>query len=153
MTSRWSAIISASCSSNVSRPINGCTRTPTDVPGGARGHVDIPVRILLDLLHGRDEFVALAVHRPDDRLLAAVVADGLADRLDPRGQRRLTDEAVTPDRVEQFLLAHHRATVLDEVGEHVEHLGFDPDLLAAPSKDDAVQVQLAVGESDHITRP
>jgi hypothetical protein len=41
--------------------------------------------------------------------------------------------------------------VLDEVREHVEHLGLDPDLLATPSKDDAIQVQLAVGESDHIT--
>ena len=39
-----------------------------------------------------------------------------------------------------------------EVCQHVEHLGFDPDLLATSSKDDAVQVQLAVGESDHITR-
>jgi hypothetical protein len=43
--------------------------------------------------------------------------------------------------------------VLDEVGEHVEHLGFDSDLLATASKDYAVKVQLAVGESDHIIRP
>jgi hypothetical protein len=41
--------------------------------------------------------------------------------------------------------------VLDEVCEHVEHLRLDPDLLATPSKDDAVQVQLAVGESDHLS--
>ena len=41
---------------------------------------------LLDLLHDRDEFVTLAVHGPNDQLLAAVVADGLAGRLDPRRQ-------------------------------------------------------------------
>ena len=91
------------------------------------------------------------MHRPDDQLLAAIVTDGLADRLDPRRECGLAHEAVTPDRVEQFLLAHHRAAVLDEVCEHVEHLRLDPDLLATPSKDDAVQVQFAIGESDHLS--
>ena len=153
VTSRWSMIMSASCSSNISRPISGCRRKPIDalwplVPASMAPRPDPPR--LPPRCH---EFVALAVHSPNDRLLAAVVADGLADRLDPGRQRRLTHEAITPDCVEQFLLAHHRAAVLDEVGEHVEHLGFDPDLLAAPPEDDAVQVQLAVGESDHITRP
>ena len=98
-----------------------------------------------------DEFVAFAVHRPDDQLLAAIVTDGLADRLDPRRERGLAHEAVTPDRVEQFFLAHHGAAVLDEVCEHVEHLRLDPDLLATASKDDAVQVQFAIGESDHLS--
>ena len=114
---------------------------------GQPGHVG---PTLLHLLHGRHEFVAPAMHRPDDQLLAAVVADGLADRLDPRGEGGLAHESITPDGVEQFLLAHYRAAVLDEVGQHVEYLRLDPDLLAAPSQDDAVQVQLAVGESDHL---
>jgi hypothetical protein len=119
-------------------------------PGGDRGQCDTGLT-LLDLHHGGHEFVPLSVHRPDDQLLAAIVADGLANRLDPRRQRGLTHEAVTPDGVEQLLLAHHRAAVLDEIGEHVEHLGLDPDLLATPPKDDAIQVQLAVSESDHTT--
>jgi hypothetical protein len=93
------------------------------------------------------------VDSPNDQLLAAIVADRLAGGLNPSCQGGLTYEAITPDRVEQFLLAHYRAAVLDEVGEHVEHLGFDSDLVATPPKDDAVQVQLAVGESDHISRP
>ena len=93
------------------------------------------------------------MHSPNDRLLAAVVADRLAGRLDSSCQGGLTHEAITPDGVEKFLLAHDRAAMLDEVGEHVEHLRFDSDLLATPPEDDAVKVQLAVGESDHITRP
>ena len=91
------------------------------------------------------------MHRSDDQLLATIVTNGLADRLDSRRQCGLAHEAVAPDRVEQFLLAHHRAAVLDEVCEHVEHLRLDPYLVATPSKDDAIQVQLAVGESDHLT--
>ena len=126
-------------------------RLQTDADRRSRGHGGRcdPGPTLLHLLHGRHEFVAFAMHRPDDQLLATVVTDSLADRFDPSGQRRLTHESVTPDRVEQLLFAHHRAAVLDEIGEHVEHLRLDPDLLAAPSEDDAVQVQLAVGESNH----
>ena len=121
-------------------------------PCGDRGGSGARV-ILGDLLHEGDELVALAVYGPDDQLLGAAVADGLAGRLDPCRQGRLTHEAVTPDRVEQFLFPHHRAAVLNKVRKHVEHLGLNPDLLATPPEDDAVQVQLAVSESDHVTRP
>ncbi len=39
----------------------------------------------------------------------------------------------------------------NEVNEYVEHLRLDPNLRATPTKDDAIQVQLAVSESDHLT--
>ena len=128
-------------------------RLHTDTDRRAAGHAELggTGRALVDLHHSGDELVALAVHGPDDQLTAAVVTDGPAHRLDPRGQGRLAHEPVTPDGVEQVLLAHDRATVLDQVGEHVEDLRLDPDLLATPSKDDPVEVQLAVSESDHLT--
>ena len=86
------------------------------------------------------------MHRADDRLAAAVVADGLAHRLDPGGQRRLADEAVAPDLVEQLLLAHDLAAPLHEVAQEVEDLRLDPNLVAVAAQHDAGEVQLAVRE-------
>jgi hypothetical protein len=54
---------------------------------GNRGQCDPGPTTLLDFLHGRDEFVTFAMHRSDDQLLAAIVANGLADRLDSCRQR------------------------------------------------------------------
>ena len=84
----------------------------------------------VDDAHLGDELVALAVHRADHPLQAPVVADHLAHRLDLRRQRRLADEAVAPDAVEQLLLAHHLAAPLHEVAEEIERLRLDADLVA-----------------------
>ncbi len=51
-----------------------------------------------------DEPVAAAVHRLDRPLCPAVVVDRPAGLLDAGGQRRLGDEPVAPDVVEQLLL-------------------------------------------------
>ena len=67
-------------------------------------------------------------------------------------ERRLAHEAVAPDGVEQLLLAHHRAAVGHEVGEHVEDLRLDLDVLAPTPQDEPGQVQLAVGKPDHRCR-
>ena len=79
------------------------------------------------LVHRHDHAVAAAVGRRDDRLARPVVADGTAGGLDPARQRGLADEAVTPDRVEQLLLAHDPVGMGGEVDEHVEDLGLDGD--------------------------
>ena len=86
--------------------MSGCTATgrPRGRPV-ARGRVSAAA--VVDHLDVGDELVALPVHGADDRLPGAVVADGLAHRLDPRRQRRLADEPVAPHLVEQLLLAHH----------------------------------------------
>ena len=73
----------------------------------------------------RDEAVAAAVDGLDDALLGAVVADGAAGRLDATRERRLADEAVAPDVVEQLVLADDAVAVLDEVGEDAEDLRLD----------------------------
>jgi hypothetical protein len=99
---------------------------------------------------GRDELVAPAVHRPDDRLAAAVVGDRLAHRLDARGERRLGDEAVAPHLVEQLLLADHASPPLHEIRQQVERLRFELDLLAVAAQHDPLEIELAVREAkDH----
>ena len=131
-----------------SRPISGWTAAGSPAIVG-RGAGRSPSGAVDDLDRG-DELVALPVHRPDDRLPAAVVADRLTHRLDPRGQRRLADEAVAPDLVEQLLLAHDLAATLHEIREDVEDLGLELDLSTVAPQHDAGQVQLAVREpEDH----
>ena len=98
-----------------------------------------------------DELVALPVDRADDRLPVAVVVDGLANRLDAGGECRLADEAITPDLVEQLLLADDGAAALHQVREDVEGLRLELDLLTVAAQDDAGQIQLAVREpQDHV---
>jgi hypothetical protein len=65
------------------------------------------------------------VRRLDDPLLRTVVTDGAARRLDARRQRRLADEPVAPHVVEQLVLRDDPVAVLDEIGEHAEHLWLD----------------------------
>jgi len=83
------------------------------------------VRVGLDDNHLTDESVAMATDRADEPLLYAVVADRAAGRLDPGGQRRLGDEAITPHLVEELDLADHAVAVHDQVHEDVEHLGVE----------------------------
>jgi hypothetical protein len=61
-----------------------------------------------------DELVSLAVHGPDDALQAAVVADDLSSGLDLGGQSGLAHESVSPDLVQQLLLANDLAPALNE---------------------------------------
>ena len=80
--------------------------------------------------------VAAAVDRADHRLRGAVVADRLAHRLDARRQRGFAHEAVAPHRVENVALRDDGVAVLDEIGEHVEHLGLDVhDFVAAAERE------------------
>ena len=54
---------------------------------------------------GRQEAVAPTVDRADQPLALPVVAHGAPSRLDPTGEGGLAHEAVSPDAVEQLLLA------------------------------------------------
>ena len=95
-----------------------------------------------------DELVALAVHGADDGLPGAVVADRSTRRLHPRRERRLADETIAPDLVEEFLLAHHLAVALGEELQDVEHLWLHRHLAAATAQHDPVEVEFAVVEFD-----
>ena len=111
---RCSASASTSSARSASRPINGWIAVSQP---GDRRHGD-GSGAATGAGHGLDrgdELVALAVDRADDRLPVAVVVDGLANRLDAGGERRLADEAIAPDLVEQLLLADDGAAALHQV--------------------------------------
>ena len=95
---------------------------------------------------GCDEPEAAAVHRLDDRLPLAVVAERTAGVLDPGRERGLGHEPVAPDAVEQFLLGDHPVAMLDEEAEHVEDLGFGRHDLAVAADLASVGVHLVRAE-------
>jgi len=92
------------------------------------------------------EPVAAAVDGLDDPLISAGIAHGAARGLDPAGQRRLGNEPVTPDLVEEFGLRYHTLAMAQQIGQHVEDLGFHIDDLAGASQLDALDAQLAITE-------
>ena len=101
----------------------GRVRSPSGDGGGIVGFLD----------DRRDEAVAAAVHRRDDALLLAVVAYRSPRLLEPAGDRRLADEPIAPHDVEQLGFGYEPVAMGDQVDQHVEHLGFDVDDLAAAS--------------------
>ena len=116
-----------------------------------RAHLAPPVAS--PLVHRHDHPVAAAVGRRDHRLACPVVADGTAGGLDPARQRGLADEAVTPDRVEQLLLADHTVGMGGEVDQHVEDLGLDRHEQAGAAQLVAIEIELAVAEGEDHARP
>src|SRR5450432_2538032 len=78
--------------------------------------------VLADLA---DETDALARQCLDQSLLVAGIADRAASRVDPVEQRGFRNTAPVPDRGQQFVLADHTATVLDQVNDEIEDLGLD----------------------------
>jgi hypothetical protein len=93
-----------------------------------------------------DEPVAAAVDRLDDPLVSSGVADRPADGLDAARQRRLRDEPIAPDLVQQLGLGHDPVPVAHQVREDVEHLGLDGDDLSPSPQLQAPDAQLAVTE-------
>ena len=96
--------------------------------------------------HRGDEFVPLAVHRANDPLRGPVVAHGTARGLDARRQRRLADVAVAPDGVEEFLLRHQLAAMLDQALQEIEHLRLDGDHVTAATQHDPTRIEFAIVE-------
>ena len=80
----------------------------------------------------------------------AVVADGTSGLLDPRGQRGLGDEPISPDVVEQLFLGDEPSPLLDQVEQHVEDLRFDVADAVGAHDLDAVGVDSELSES--VTR-
>lgn len=78
-------------------------------------------------LHGRAEAEAAAVPRLDHALPPAVVADGLARRLDRGRERGVGDDPPVPDPGEDLVLAEHPVAVLHEQQEQLQHLGLNLD--------------------------
>jgi hypothetical protein len=81
-------------------------------------------------------------------LSVAIVADRPARVLDPAGERRLADEAITPDLVEQLLLGHHPVAMRHEKNEDVEYLGLDVHGHSRPAQLERDSVDLSVAEGE-----
>jgi hypothetical protein len=101
---------------------------------------------------GADELVTATAHGTDIALKLAVVTERAAGRLDAAGQRRLTDEATTPDGVEQLLLGHEAVVVADQLRHDVEHLRLDADHVTAATQFVAGRVEHEVVETPRPTR-
>ena len=95
--------------------------------GASSGAVspDGGARLRAVLLHLADEAESALVDGADHLLRAAVVADRAPRRADARVERRVRHHAPLPHRLEQLVLADDAIAVLQQIGEHVEHLRLD----------------------------
>jgi len=100
------------------------------------------------VVHIGHEPVTPAMDRLDDPLISAGVANSAAGGLDPAGQRRLGDEPVTPDLVEELGLRHDSLAMAQQIGQHIENLRLHADDLAGASQLDALDTQLTITESN-----
>jgi hypothetical protein len=89
------------------------------------------------------------VHRADQLLALAAIADGATCCADPAGERVVGDHATIPNGLQQFVPGHYAVVVSDEVDENIENLRFKVDSRAAAPQLAALAVELAVGK--HIS--
>jgi hypothetical protein len=64
-----------------------------------------------------DEANTLPLQRADQTLLLPAVADGAACGIDPAGEGRIGDDPAAPDRLDEIVLAHDPAAVLDQIDQ------------------------------------
>ncbi len=95
------------------------------------------------------EPVADAAHGGDQPLSLSVVPDRPPGRLEPAGQRRVADEPVAPDRVEQLGLGYDAVAVGEQVDQDLEDLGLDVHSHPGTMKLEACRVQLTGLEGVH----
>ena len=146
----------------MSRPDEGRPVTDRRVPeAGAVGGAAEP-DVLLCLHRGCSRRVAVvgrdvghppvapAVDGTDHRLRRPVVTDEAAGGLDPARQRRLTDEPIAPDGVEELGLGNDPLAVLDQIAEHVEDLRLHCDGRAGALEQVPIGVEQDVAEQ--VTR-
>ena len=100
------------------------------------------------LLHLADEAESALVDRADHLLRTAVVADHAARRADARVERRIRHHAALPHRLEQLVLADDAVAVLQQIGEHVEHLRLDRHGYAGAAQFLLHQVNLVSAEAE-----
>ena len=107
--------------------------------------------VLADLA---DETDALARQCLDQSLLVAGIADRAASRVDPVEQRGFRNTAPVSDRGQQFVLADHTATVLDQVNDEIEDLGLDRHAFTGADQFAALRIKaLVFKQKSHSTIP
>jgi hypothetical protein len=92
---------------------------------------------------GRDEAVALPMHRFDQRRPTPMIAYCLAGSGQALRQRRFTHKRAGPTVLQEFIPRHHTISMPDEVDEHLKHLGLN-------SNDFARALQLIAGGVSNV---
>jgi hypothetical protein len=74
--------------------------------------------------------------------------------LHPAGQRRLTNEAARPQRLEQFFFTDQAVAVLEQIGQEIEYLRLELDRPPAGAQLTALQLEFIVVKAvDHQPLP
>ena len=103
--------------------------------------------------HLAHEAEAELMDRTDQALGGAVIADRLARRLDPAGDRGVGDDPAPPDALDDLVPADQPFAVLDEQPQQGEHLGLDGHHAIAKAQFALAGVELiAVEDMDHRRR-
>ena len=72
-----------------------------------------------------DETKSALVHRANESLIVAIVAERTPRGADAGAQRCFRHNAALPNRIEQLVLADDPVAVTNEVNEQIEHLRLD----------------------------
>src|SRR4051812_47188812 len=83
------------------------------------------------LVHRADEAKALARKGPDQLLLLAVVADGIASGVDAAVECRIRHDPAAPYQGNEIVSADDLIAVLQEMDEQIEYLRLRRDQFAA----------------------
>ncbi len=81
------------------------------------------------------------MHRADDGLPCAVIANRLARGSHPAGNRRVGHRPPAKDRVHQFIFGHQPVTVIDQMPQQQEHLRLHRHTHPVPAQFEPVRVQ------------
>jgi hypothetical protein len=93
------------------------------------------------LLHRGDEAIPATMHRLDDARRARVLVEGTPELLDAARQRRLADDGVGPDPVEQLGLRDQPPRMRCQVLQDRERLRAKRDGLGPPAQPRVVDVE------------
>src|SRR5438128_2610403 len=107
-------------------------------------HIDDTVGI--DGTNLGNETISSPVDRTDDALRFSAVTDSLARFLQSGGERRLGNDPILPQFLQQFFFRDHSIAVLGEIREHIEYLRlYSAGATPAPQLEQA-QIELEVTE-------
>ena len=106
------------------------------------------------LLNGSDKAIAAPMHRLDEKLLAAAVAQGAPHRPEPLRQGAFTDYLVGPELFQEFVFGDHAVAMLQEVDEHIEALALQGAKGVAAAEFAALRIELVIAKDiDHAIAP
>jgi len=97
-------------------------------------------------LHSGHEAIAPTVQCLDDPLRLPRVSDRAAGLLNARLQRRLADELLGPEMLEEILLGDKAVAVRDEVAQDVEYLRAQVDTPSSTAQFTAARIERIITE-------